>query len=475
MLIPLNLHRDQPLQQQLYEQLRGLIDTSRLRPGLRMPPTRALAEQFGISRNTVLLTYERLIAEGYLETLPAKGTFVARFPVVRLAAHRAPGLAEPSHRIPVADHDATPAEARIGRPDPSLFPAGRWRTLMRGALDSLGARLGAHHPAGSLRLRTAIADWLSTSRGLAVLPEQVVVTSGRQQALHLAAHLAVRPGALVVVEDPCDPDAAATLAGEAAELVRVPVDEQGLLVERLPATAVALAHVTPEHQRPYGVRLSHARRLALLAWAARSGGLVLEEDCEGELRYGGMSIPSLMSLDDEERVILLGGFGASLGPWLNLAYLVVPGRLVEAALMTRRLIDDSRHCLEESALADLLDSGGYARHVHRLGKAYASRRDALLEALQRHFGGPMTTWGAHGGLHLAWFPAPDIGSTSYLASLAHRCGLDAAALPADVRQRLPNAQAVLLGFGMLPERQLSARVAQFAGLAQTSATALSAD
>ena len=475
MLIPLNLHRDQPLQQQLYDQLRGLINTSRLRPGLRMPPTRALAEQFGISRNTVLLTYERLIAEGYLETLPAKGTFVARFPVVRLAAHRAAGLAEPSSRFPAEDQKAAHADVRVGRPDPSLFPAGRWRTLMREALDSLGARLGAQHPAGSPGLRTAIADWLSTSRGLAVSPEQVIVANGRQQALHMAAHLAVRPGARVVVEDPCDPDAAATLASEAAALVRVPVDADGLQVERLPTDKVALVHVTPEHQRPLGVRLSHARRLALLDWAARSGGLVLEEDCEGELRYGGMTIPSLMSLDTEERVILLGGFSASLGPWLNLAYLVVPRRLVATALTVRRLIDDSRHCLEESALAGLLDSGGYARHVHRLGKAYASRRDALLGALQQNFGASMCIWGAHGGLHLAWFPPPDIGSAPYLASLAQRCGLDAAALPAEMRQRLPNGQVVLLGFGILPERQLNARVGQLSNLIQARATALSAD
>lgn len=475
MLIPLDLQRDQPLQQQLYGQLRALIDAARLRPGLRMPPTRAVAEQFGISRNTVLLTYERLIAEGYLETLPAKGTFVARFPVVRLATHRAAGLAEAQARFPASAHDGAPTEARIGRPDASLFPAGRWRTLMRDALDSQGARLGAAHPAGSPVLRAAIADWLAASRGLAVAPEQVIVMNGRQQALHMAAHLALRPGARVVVEDPCDPDATATLAGEAVELVRVPVDMDGLRIDRLPSGDVALVHVTPEHQRPLGARLSHARRLSLLTWAARIGGLVLEEDCEGELRYGGLSVPSLMCLDTDECVILLGGFGASLGPWLHLAYLVVPCRLVAAALVIRRLIDDSRHCLEEAALAGLLDSGGYARHVHRLGKAYASRRNALLGALQQHFGTVPATWGTHGGLHLAWFPPADMGSAPYLASLAQRCGLDAAALPAETRQRLPNCQPVLLGFGALPERQLAARVGQFASQVQSRATALSAD
>jgi len=482
MLIPLNLLRDQPLQQQLYDQLQGLIASARLRPGLRMPSTRVLAEQFAISRNTVLLTYERLIAEGYLETLPAKGTFVGRRPArrpARLVEPAAPFAGQPSEGQPFQGpgRAAAPAETRVGRPDASLFPAGRWRALMRGALDHLGAQLGAEHPAGSPALRNAVAGWLSTSRGLAVAPDQVILVSSRQQALHLTAHLALRRGARVVVEDPCDANAAAALAGEAAELVRVPVDADGLRTDCLPAGNVALVHVTPEHQRPLGVTLERGRRIALLAWAERIGALILEEDCEGELRYGDMTAPSLMSLDTEGRVILLGGFCTSLGPWLDLAYLVLPRPLIAAALAARRLIDDSRRCLEETALAELLGGGGYARHVHRLGKAYASRRDALLTALRRHFGGPATTWGEHAGLHLAWFPPAETGSPGYLATLARRCGLEAAALPAETRARLPLVQAVLLGFGALSEPQIASRVAQFAMLVQASspAAALSAD
>ena len=455
MLIPLNLLRDQPLQQQLYDQLHGLIASARLQPGARMPSTRMLAEQFAISRITVLLTYERLIADGYLETLPAKGTFVARPP------------ARPLDLPPPFDRpgcSCVVTEARVGRPDPSLFPAGRWRALMRGALDRLGAQIGAEHPAGSPALRNAIAGWLSASRGLAVAPDQVLLLNGRQQALHVVAHLALRPGARAVVEDPCDANAAAMLAGEAGSLVRVPVDADGLCTDRLPEGEAALVHVAPEHQRPLGVVLTRARRIALLAWAGRAGALVLEEDCEGELRYGDMNVPSLTSLDTAERVILLGGFCTSLGPWVGLAYLVLPRRLMAAALAARRLIDDSRGGLEETALAELLGSGGYARHLHRLGKTYARRRDVLLAALRRHFGEPASIWGEHAGLHLAWFPPPETGSPSYLAALARRCGLEAAALPANTRNRMPGGRAVMLGFGSLSERQLESRVAEFAAL-----------
>ncbi len=472
MLMPLNLQRDQPLQQQLYDQLQDLIASARLRHGVRMPSSRGLAEQFGVSRNTVLLTYERLIAEGYLETLPAKGTFVAHPP-----PRRAVDRVEPPVPFEAPGHAGTPVDSRVGRPDPSLFPAGRWRALMRGALDNLGAKLGTDHPAGSPALRNAIADWLSTSRGLAVAPDQVILMNGRQQALHLVACLALRPTARAVVEDPCNSHAAATLAAVAGELIRVPVDADGLRTDRLPSGDVALVHVTPEHQRPLGVSLERSRRIALLAWAARTGALVLEEDCEGELRYGEMNAPTLFSLDTEQRVILLGGFCISLGPWLSLAYMVVPRRLIVAALAARRLIDDSRRWLEESALAELLHSGAYARQVHRLGKAYASRRDALLAALHQHFGGPATTWGEHAGLHLAWFPPVDTGSPGYLASLARRCGLEAAALPAETHGRHAAGQALLLGFGALAEPQLALRVGQFARLAQAGspATALSAD
>jgi GntR family transcriptional regulator / MocR family aminotransferase len=157
-----------------------------------------------------------------------------------------------------------------------------------------------------------------------VAQQQVILANGPQQALHLAAHLAPCRGARVVVEDPCNPDAAATLAGEASAVVRVPVDSEGLRVDCLPSEDVAFVHVTPEHQDPLGVTLTQARRMALLAWAERLDALVLEQDCEGELRYGHSAVLLLMSLDHAEQVILLGGFAASLGPWLRLAYLVVP-------------------------------------------------------------------------------------------------------------------------------------------------------
>lgn len=506
-LIPLKLVRDQQLQQQLFDQLRDLIVSGRLRPGSRMPSSRMMAEQFAISRMTVLLTYERLVAEGHLETRPAAGTFVARAqcPVssrpsdgasALSLAHPPPNprtISSPDVTAPL-EHDRPAVlapDARVGAPDPSLFPVQRWRSLMRQALDRFGAHLGADHPAGNPALREAIASWLSTSRGLAVSAGQVMLVRGRQQALHVVAHLASHPcegrratrqhpGQLagcpmaaasghgtqddpmashatdrpcIVVEDPCDADAAAALAGGGAVLRRIPVDAAGLRTDLLPNEDAILIHVTPEHQRPLGAILARDRRATLLDWASRSGALVLEEDIDGELRYGDMAIPSLMSLDRSERVILLGGFGVSLGPWLDMAYLVLPRWLVPFAAAARRLIDDSHCTLEQAALAEFFNGGGYPRHLHRLNRAYASRRDALISALERHFGGPVRILGEHAGLRLAWFPPPDFGSPGELASAARRHGLDAAALGDD---------AVLLGFGVTDEHHIKTGVRHLA-------------
>ncbi len=492
MLIPLKLVRDQPLQQQLYGQLQELIASARLQPGARMPSTRMLAEQFSISRITVLLTYERLIAEGYLHTMPAKGTFVARGPNGCRGPHggighgmgsrpdfgRTPAQAGPqpgwgrdtASQTRTAEQrirsalDCTGAtteslpEQRVGRPDPALFPIARWRALLRGVLDRFGAGLPPEHPAGSPVLRSAIAGWLSTSRGLAVAPDQVILVNGRQQALHIAAHLLLRPGDRVVLEDPGDHLAACTYADADATLLRVPVDLDGLRTDLLPDGKAALVHVTPEHQRPLGVLLAPERRIALLDWAARAGAIVLEEDCDGEFRYGGMESPPLMSLDQADRVIHIGCFSAALGPWLSLGYMAVPRPLIIPALAVRRLIDGGTSWLEHTALAEFLESGAYARHVHRLRKAYLARREALTGALRQHFGATTALWGGGAGLHLAWHVPPALGPAAAVAELARGCGLEAAALAH------ATTQAVLLGFGSVSERQLEAGVQQLAAL-----------
>jgi GntR family transcriptional regulator/MocR family aminotransferase len=443
MLIPLKLVRDRPLQQQLHEQLRELILSARLTAGTRMPSTRMLAEQFAISRITVLLTYERLIAEGLLRTVPASGTFVS--PIAAVAAPRRNGLkpAEP----------AASAGPPVGRPDPALFPSSRWRGLVRAALDRLGASLAEDHTDGDPALREAIARRLSSSRGITADPGQIILAAGRQHALNIAAHLLLCPGRRAVMEQPCDPRAEALIAGTGATLVRVPVDSGGMRTGLLPDSATALVLVTPEHQRPLGVVLEASRRAELLTWAFRAGAVVIEDDVDGEFRYDTMDAAPLISLDREGAVIHLGGFEASLGPGTALSYLVVPHRLIAPALAARRVIGDDTSRLETAALTTFLDSGGYTRHLHQLRKTYLARRDALVGSLRFHWGDHCVISGASAGLHLAWHLPPHLPAAETVAELARGAGLDAEGC---------GERVVLFGFGVLTERQIEQRIGRLA-------------
>jgi GntR family transcriptional regulator/MocR family aminotransferase len=442
MLIPLKLLRDQPLQQQLYQQLRELIVSARLADGARMPSTRMLADQFSIARITVVLTYERLLAEGYLTTMPAKGTFVSQ-------ASAPPPVLIDSRRA----RDPAGAAVPAGRPDARLFPTGRWRALIRDALGSLGASLAANHPDGDPALRRSLGFWLSASRGLAIEADQIILANSRQHALHVATHLLLRPGARVVIEAPCDPRAEALVASTGATVIRIPVDATGLQTELLPDVPVAMALVTPEHQRPLGAVLSQARREALLAWAERAGATVVADDVDGELRYEAMDARPLMSLDHGDRVIHLGGFALSLGPGVPLACLAVPRRLIAAARAAGRLIDDPTAGLETTALAGLLESGAYARHLHQVRKIYLGRRDALIRSLRRHFGEDSRIEGQTGGLHFVWHLPHRLGRASVVAELARYQGLNAVAFGSD---------ALLMGFGTPDESHMEAAALRLA-------------
>jgi GntR family transcriptional regulator/MocR family aminotransferase len=476
MLTPITLARDQRLQKQIFDQLHHLILSGRFTPGARMPSTRMLADQFGISRTTALLVYERLIAEGYLETRPAQGTFVARQLPVASGHAPAPLIVEAGRHSSPADVVKRDAPHLVGRPDPSLFPMRRWRALMRDALDGLCTQHAAVHPTGHPTLRAAVASWLSTTRGVAVAADQVFLLNGRHQALHLASHLVLRPGVRVVMEDPGDEAVAALFVGESAEVLRIPIDEHGLRSELLPEGPVALAHVTPEHQYPLGVRMSQARRTELLAWAQRSDAMILEDDCPGELHYCDQRPPTLAGEDHDGRVLLLGGFAISLGPWVTISYLVVPRRKVAAANAACLLFGDGPSRLEQTALCDLLSGGWYMRHMHRLTKTYASRRDTLVSALRTHFPGDGLIWGHHAGLHLSWFPDEASGSPHEIAAMARHCGLDALALPHGSMRRTPGGNPVLLGFGSLPEIQITASISRLAmHVADCRNVALSAD
>jgi GntR family transcriptional regulator/MocR family aminotransferase len=418
--LPLAIRRHgvAPLQAQIADQIRQLVDKGILAPSSRVPSTRALSEQLGVSRNTVSLAYDLLTAEGILEVDSSAGTLVSRRPPA--AFHRVTTSSriptEPQTpagtRRPVAfqargprvyDPDTGPLvyDFRMGQPDPALFPASVWNRLLVKRLDRAGPALVRYgDPAGLRELRVAIADHLRLARGLRADADQIVIVAGCQEGLNLVARLLVTPGVRAVVENPCYEGAALVLSSYGARITAGPVDDEGLCVERLP-TEAALAYVTPSHQFPLGPTLSFARRLALLDWAAKSGAYVVEDDYDSDFRYEESPLLALYALDRADATIYLGTFSKSIGAALRLGYVVFPPAIAPAAVGAKALLDNGHPWLEQAAAAEFLNSGGFERHLHRIRRRYLARRDCLLYELRRHFG-PCRVDGTEGGMHVAW-------------------------------------------------------------------------
>lgn len=378
-----------PILRQLYLALRGAILSGVLAPGARLPPTRTLAGQLGLARNTVVAAYDQLLAEGFIEGRIGAGSFVSRdLPDDLDTAPPAPPAPEPASAIapdgPALDElSARPFNTgRTGWDDRSQR---LWRGL---TLRRLGtpdpAMFGYGDPRGSRALREAIARYLRAARAVRCDPDQVVVTAGAQQAIDLVLRVVLRPGDPVWVEDPCYPALRGALAAAGAAMIPVPVDAQGMEVARGIAAepAARLAYVTPSSQYPTGVVLSMARRLELLAWARRAGAWLLEDDYDSEFRYAGRPLASLQGIDEAGRVIYVGTFSKVLFPGLRLGYAVLPPPLLGPVLAARLRTDWHPATLAEGVVTDFLAEGHFTGHLRRMRLQYRAARDALVAALR---------------------------------------------------------------------------------------------
>jgi GntR family transcriptional regulator/MocR family aminotransferase len=420
-----------PLYKQLYERLRGAILTAQLERGAPLPSTRALAHELGVSRTTTILAYEHLLSEGYLESKKGQGTAVARslptMPTmrVRTSPDRPPAertdarKASPSRlasRVPPLQEIPLPRR-RAGRtggvfyggePALDLFPWKVWaRLIARRARQSLRAFAHYQPPAGYEPLREAIAAHIGIARGVRCTPEQIVLTAGSQGALDLAARTLLDPGDAAWLENPGYFSARGALLAAGAQVVPVPVDEQGLVVERgrQRSPQARLVATTPAHQFPTGVTMSLPRRLALLDWAQEAGAWILEDDYDGEYRFTGRPLEALQGLDAAGRVLYIGTFSKVLFPALRLGYLVAPADLVEPLLVMRRFLDVHLPLLEQMALCDFLREGYYARHLRRMRQLYLRRRDLLYRELRAHLGGLLEVQAPEVGMYLVgWLP-----------------------------------------------------------------------
>ncbi|MGO4502842.1 MULTISPECIES: MocR-like pyridoxine biosynthesis transcription factor PdxR [unclassified Dyella] len=382
---------------QLYQQLRGAIVDGRLAAGSRLPSTRDLASQLGVSRKTTLEVFERLIAEGFLVARQGDGTFVAEGlatpPPARARGASSPKAAKVWQRVPEALSMPKPGERLRydylgGVTDKTLFHADAWRACVAHALRTQARGRGMYRdPAGEQELRLAIARYLGFSRAVACNWQDVLVTQGAQQAIDLAARVMVERGDVVAVEEPGYPPARASMLALGARVKPVRVDAEGLCVDELPDDA-RLVYVTPSHQFPLGMPMSLDRRVALLEWASRRGALIVEDDYDGEFRFEGRPLESLKGLDRSGVVAYVGTFSKTIFPELRTGYVVPPPSLAADFLKARQINDWHGCSLTQAALGRYMLDGEFGRHVRRVQKHYAERRAALLE----HLRGPLSAW-----------------------------------------------------------------------------------
>ncbi|MFD4631001.1 PLP-dependent aminotransferase family protein [Streptomyces sp. NPDC058284] len=370
--------------------LREAVRSGRLTAGTRLPSTRELAADLGVSRGLITEAYEQLAAEGYLRSGRGSGTWVGD-----AARAAAPAVRDRAPRAGHARVDFLP-----GVPDLSLFPRSAWATAHRQVLAQLPHHmLGYPDPRGLPRLRTALADLLARRRGVVAEPERVIVCSGVAQAMTLLAlALRARGHTAIGVEDPGSPEHATLLAAAGVSPVGIPVDDEGVSPMALRERGVRAVVTTPAHQFPSGIAYSAKRRAELLDWARSVGGLLVEDDYDGDFRYDRAPVGALQGLDPEH-VAYTGSVSKSLAPGLRLGWLLVPEDLAEEVVERKRVMDLGNPALDQELLAHFIERGDYDRQLRRCQRAYRERRDVLAAALDEHFPGVRVT-GIAAGLHV---------------------------------------------------------------------------
>lgn len=413
-----------PLYRQVYASIRRAILSGEFLPGQKLRSSRALADELGVSRITVVNAYDQLFAEGYLEGKTGAGTFVAaQLPEDLLQI--GPGHDEPARKPGIispnglSDFGRTMARKSAdgirnevvatfrpfqnGLTAVEEFPFDVWaRIASRKQRNPLRSLIGYGDPQGYRPLREAIAAHLGSSRGVRCSPEQVVVTSGAQQALDLIARIFIAPGDAAMIEDPCYLEARGVFECAGAAVMPVPVDSEGIDISRAPKSRAAakLVYVTPSHQYPLGVTMSLARRLELIEWANDTGAWIIEDDYNSEFRYAGRPLASLQGLDPTGRVIYVGTFSKTIFPALRIGCLVLPEKLVDVFTAARALNDVHSSLMDQAILAEFIAEGHFARHLRKMRTLYASRRNFLLAECRKHLSGLLEVEPADAGMHL---------------------------------------------------------------------------
>jgi GntR family transcriptional regulator/MocR family aminotransferase len=457
-----------PLYRQLYDGYREAIVEQRLKAGDRLPSTRSLAAELGISRIPVLNAFEQLLAEGYFESRVGSGTFVARSlpdaffaardrvepmqrpgrPARRAVSRRAEAILK--RRLPVWFTGR--GAFAVGHPPADSFPLEIWsRLVARRSRDA--SLLRSPGPLGLPALREAVAEYLRAARAVRCEADQIMIVGGSQQALDLCARALLDPGSPVWVEEPGYFGAQRVLELAGARIVPIPVDAEGLEVEEGIARcrSARAVFVTPSHQFPLGVTMSASRRLRLLDFGRRSGAWIIEDDYDSEYRYENLPIASLQGLDRDSRVLYIGTFTKTLFISNRLGYLVLPRDLVDRFAEVRRAMDCFSPVLQQAVMADFLREGHFARYMRRMRVLCGERRDALVEAVGRELGPSYPILGDRAGTYLC-VPLPAGLRDLEISERAASQKLWAAPLSDCYRGRA-RKQGLVLGYGSTARAQ----------------------
>jgi len=389
-----------PLQVQVFDQVREIILEGKLKAGMALPPSRLLAERLGISRNTVITAYERLAAEGYVKARGTAGLFVESIPPDSLVLIQRGG--QPLTNGPVPDAVGEPLlcfagspggggdrperDFWVGRSDPAGFPLRIWRRIVNRLLSQETAFLTDYcDPAGLPDLRAAVSTHLRRARAVAVSEDQVVVTTGGQDALNLVFNLLRSHTRQLCIENPCYLGASLIFRSAGMTVHPVPVDGDGLRTDLLPTDRGSLLYVTPSHQFPTGAIMPLTQRLELLRWAEETNSFIVEDDYDSDFRYDGPPLTALAGLDGGRRVFYVGTFSKSVGAGLRIGYATVPRMFWDEARMLKARMSNGQAWLEQAALAAFIDEGHFDRHLRRLRQIYKSRRDCLVRSLRETF------------------------------------------------------------------------------------------
>ena len=457
-----------PIYRQIDTALRQLILEGTLQSARKLPSSRELASELGVSRITVKSVYEQLVAEGYLQAKTGSGTYVAKELNLetspRLKSNqrkrKTPEIKIPDQAVPILSSEASVrhgaiAPFRPGIPALDLFPVKLWMKYVQEAtLKGTRQNLSYGDVAGNPSLRVSIANHLIDARGIQVDPDEIVITSGAQQAFVLIALVIMNKGDTVWYEDPGHIAGRDVLQLMGADVAPVQIDEEGMDLSYAAKfhPKPKIIFTTPSHQQPLGVTMSLSRRLAFLNYAKENGAWIIEDDYDSEFRYRGRPLPALGALDNDRKVLYVGTFSKSMFAAMRLGYIVVPPSLVEAFAKAKTLLGQGSSAVVEQAMSDFMEDGRFVEHIRRMRRVYRDRRDILFDCLRKECADLITPQLTDAGMHMIAWLRPNMDD-----QVAHRALLDKGieSLPLSVYSIIPtNRPALVLGFSGVDENRV---------------------